>query len=544
MTEIILVLLFQELNIKKGEQRGGLNLSLESLMYIEPNSTIKLYKGVPLSSDYQHTIYFSSKTSQTSYFHSGGATLVATLSKYSYQRKDKGTILIALPIVRLATVNYMAFMNESYENKWIYAFVEGVEYVNNETTKIIYTIDSLQTYMTDMTLKPCFIERTHTKTDVRGEHTQPEPVDGVEICREIASTGLFDEYSASVCLTTESQGIVSGLPTGCIFQTFRITSTYLPAFIKFLNEKISAGKADQILGITLFPTSMTTALQSDEPYSVNFKYTIPTKVGQNYTPRNKKLLTYPYSYLTVESDTDSAIYKYELFTKDDNRLFKITGVGGTNPQITCNPQGYNMGIGMTTENKTDSVVMSSFPQVAFGSDTFKEWMSTQGVYSALNTITGVIGGGAQLVGGATSVLAGNVVGGSMGALNGLNTIANNINPYIQQSRKPPTVHGSSVTSVAVARKTLDFYFKQMTINDESAKAIDDFFDVYGYAYNRVEVPTLSNRPHWTFVKTSNCNVTGDIPNSDVVAIQNIFNNGITFWKNASEVGNYKLDNRV
>ena len=39
-------------------------------------------------------------------------------------------------------------------------------------------------------------------------------------------------------------------------------------------------------------------------------------------------------------------------------------------------------------------------------------------------------------------------------------------------------------------------------------------------------------------------LTGDLPAKDAEAIINIFDNGITFWNNIDEVGNYSLDNTV
>lgn len=74
--------------------------------------------------------------------------------------------------------------------------------------------------------------------------------------------------------------------------------------------------------------------------------------------------------------------------------------------------------------------------------------------------------------------------------------------------------------------------------------IDDYFTMFGYAIKRVKVPNRNSRPHWNYVKTIGCTLTGSIPSDDMKKICNIYNNGITFWKNGSEIGHYELDNTV
>ena len=57
-------------------------------------------------------------------------------------------------------------------------------------------------------------------------------------------------------------------------------------------------------------------------------------------------------------------------------------------------------------------------------------------------------------------------------------------------------------------------------------------------------PSRLARPHWTYVKTLGCTIVGSIPNDDMNAICKIFDNGITWWKYGSEVGQYNLDNHT
>ena len=54
---------------------------------------------------------------------------------------------------------------------------------------------------------------------------------------------------------------------------------------------------------------------------------------------------------------------------------------------------------------------------------------------------------------------------------------------------------------------------------------------------------MKSRPHWNYVKTIDCSISGSVPSDDEKTICNIFDKGITFWKNGNEIGNYSLDNR-
>ena len=100
------------------------------MAYIEPNSTIRLLTGCPLDKTYDHTIYFASQSAQTSYFQS---LTKYTYSNYSYIRQTRTIKVQADAGANLYDCNYLMFKNTSFENKWFYAFVTSIEYVNNYT---------------------------------------------------------------------------------------------------------------------------------------------------------------------------------------------------------------------------------------------------------------------------------------------------------------------------------------------------------------------------------------------------------------------------
>ena len=62
--------------------------------------------------------------------------------------------------------------------------------------------------------------------------------------------------------------------------------------------------------------------------------------------------------------------------------------------------------------------------------------------------------------------------------------------------------------------------------------------------NDVKIPNITGRTNWNFVKTVNCNITGDIPQEDVQTLKNMFDEGETFWHNPSTFLDYSQTNSI
>src|SRR5699024_299081 len=111
-----------------------------------------------------------------------------------------------------------------------------------------------------------------------------------------------------------------------------------------------------------------------------------------------------------------------------------------------------------------------------------------------------------------------------------------------KSTLPPHARGGSGSIINMANQIKGFQFYYAHIRREFAEIIDNYFNVYGYATHLVKVPNRDVRPHWNYVKTVNVSLTGSVPADDMAKLRSIYDNGVTFWKNGDEVGNYALDN--
>ena len=139
---------------------------------IVPNSEVFILKNVPLEPSYDHTIWFDSADQQATAFTT--YALAFYFDKVSYQRYPRPYITLDKTVDELLGCNYLMFRNTGYGEKWFYAFITQVEYISNTTSRIYYTIDIMQTYLFDVNVEQCFVEREHAMSDAIGDNLIPE----------------------------------------------------------------------------------------------------------------------------------------------------------------------------------------------------------------------------------------------------------------------------------------------------------------------------------------------------------------------------------
>lgn len=65
----------------------------------------------------------------------------------------------------LVGYNYVMYQNTHYSNKWFYAFILKMEYINDNMTRIVITTDPFQTWQFDITFMQSFVEREMIATN-------------------------------------------------------------------------------------------------------------------------------------------------------------------------------------------------------------------------------------------------------------------------------------------------------------------------------------------------------------------------------------------
>lgn len=142
-------------------------------MPFQPSTNI--YIGtVPFDPSYRHVRYFSDRDSQQQYF---AALCPMSLRRedYTYQRVDD-SIVVPFNAETLYGYNYCMFKNENYGDRWFYSFITDVEYVNPNSSRLHLSLDIMQTWFPDCTVKACMVDREHVDDDSIGRNLRDEGI--------------------------------------------------------------------------------------------------------------------------------------------------------------------------------------------------------------------------------------------------------------------------------------------------------------------------------------------------------------------------------
>lgn len=514
-------------------------------MYIEPQTNIIILKNVPLDTTYEHTIFFTNVDQQETYFKS---LKKYDLNNYTYQRVQRGVSRVGIQAEKLYDCNYLMFKNAAFGNKWFYAYITSVEYINNVTSQINFELDVMQTWFFEHTPDYCFVEREHTDTDVIGEHIEPENVDVGEY--------VFNSYAAPVNVTdmsvilaivdtedeTVSGNVYDGVYGGATLYAYRLDQ------IDQINAKIEEylQKPDSIQTIYMLPEFLVQGISGKVPsgstgQSLNIQDT-PIAAGASldgYIPKNNKMYTYPYNFINMDNGSGGAlILRYEFF-KDLTPKMIVYGTITQPVQIVAYPADYK-GTQNAPYNSlhAESLQVNSYPMCSWNTDAYKAWV-------AQNTIPVAVNAGGSILGGVLGgILSGNPLTGVSGALNGaLSAATSAISQTYTASIAADLSKGNfNNGNVNTACGLNGFLWGRASVSHQYAKSIDEFFTKFGYAVRRLKIPNRSARPHWNYVKTIGATLTGSVPADDMRKLCSIYDMGVTFWKSGAEVGNYSLDN--
>ena len=568
---------------------------------ITPQTDVYLLK-VPLEIDEINQLTFASATAQYNYFNS---LPKLGFDKFTYQRKD-GTIRIPAQMDDILSYNYVMYRNTAYSSKWFYAFITGMEYVNDSVTAVSIKTDVWMTWEFDLTFKPVLIDREHANTDNPGDNTLPE---GLELGEMVVNGSTTNFGSASNFCTVievamiENEGesgtlsyewddgsttrtttpTLNGIPRGTTPLIVDLDSQ-TPVSIKSVRDAYDiAGLGDAIINVYLLPRSFVPnyhylSLYANRPggtqYSVfhvavpdfssnqidlgTTTITKPTTID-GYTPVNGKMKTYPYMFFNLSNNAGTSLpYRYEDFSSSVS--FKTEATFGASGNVKTTPQNYLKQT--TSDNAMDySITGAKYPICSWKSDSYTNWLTQNAVNMNTAWTRELVSTGVDIVGGAVrGGIAGSLAGGmgaGAGALLGagagvVGTVSSLINlakeqhlAKTQANMVPDQVKGNTGAGDFLwAKYRSPFTYLPMSIKAEYARCIDEFLSQYGYKTNRVKVPNITGRRNWNYVKTVGCYIDADIPQDDLQEIKSMFDKGITFWHNPATFGDYSQNNDI
>ena len=545
---------------------------------ITPSTNLKLLKN-PNNLSNENQLTFSSATTQYNYFNS---LTKLEVEDFTYQRKDY-VIRYNACIDDILDYNYCMYQNEAYGNKWFYAYIQNMRWVNDHVTEITIKTDVFQTFQFELTYKASFIEREHVNNDNVGAHTIPEGLEtGEYVCSSIQSlySGANTTY---ICIS------VTELPPGMNINTFNrqyngiysgvsyiVFETPLAAS-NFLRGMDANGKGESVTSVFIIPTNLTgtltfTTYDITDPSDPNHYYTTQAAVPpysttyvtlatsssitspnslNGYSPKNNKLFCYPYNYFYITNNVGMDIdFHYEDFV-NNTASFKTIGSITPGCSIKCFPLNYkklaDSGTSMNSYNY--GLSGAKYPICSWSSDVYTNWLTQNGINIAGITLNaaqaGYLKGGLQIAAGIGMAASGSAVFGGSMAASGARQIFDTMQENYQHSLIPDSAKGNGNSGdITFSAGNMDIPLYKMCIRSEMAQSIDSYFSMYGYKVNIVKVPNITGRANWNYVKTIGANIEGLIPEFYLNEIKGLFNAGITLWHNSSTFLDYSQSNNI
>ncbi len=554
-------------------------------MAITPQTDLFLVK-CPLQLSNKHQLTFNSKDEQFNYFRSLPRL---ELDQISYIRKDN-IIRFNQHIDSLLEYNYCFYQNENYSNKWFYAFIVRMEYVNDNCTNIYIKQDVWQTWQFDLVYLQSFVEREmiNVADDISGKNLVPE---GLEIGEPIIQSTFSNyDFEPAYVLAYSNNVLIEGETINQTGQTVNGIYSSIPYFVcnpggfkdlmSAINSSGEEGAFSQyivacftvpILAVKseYIPDIPTYILidhdRKENPVTYNVANK-PTNLN-GYVPRNKKLLQYPFTYLAFNpSNSTSKIFRFEDFTSSNVQFEGMSEIN-PNPQVALIPLNYK---GLIGENTQEVVYFGGYPNISSKVDNFNVWLASSSnllqiqekrenlnysqtkAQQQVDVVSGILN---STLGAISTNAGGNIASGMTSLANtGINAISNERNHELNIQELTAQVEAQSLVpdnaSLSGSNSTLLGYqkisqniFATYSIKPEFARKIDKYFDMYGYQTNELKVPNIKNRPNWNYVKTVGCNINGNIPQMDLAEIKELFNSGITLWHSTVNFKNYSANNR-
>lgn len=510
---------------------------------------------------------------------------VAEFSDCSFIKQGVNTIKVGSNYGTVIKANYIAFQNPDYSNKWFFAFIDNIEYVSDSDIRISFIIDEFSTWFSYWTSNQCFVIREHTNNDTVGNNTQPENFELGEyvlngsvvnnvllnpeasgetntqwICFQVSDfpdgSGALTPSLGDDVLGARYGGVYSGLS-----YLFVLDTTHANRLIKCYDK---ANKANAIVAIFQVPVgsisgmtlvnyqdsdnNLITIGTLDSGYDpVTLKPTTLTKPTtiDSFTPVNKKLLTYPYSYFYVTNNAGTEVlYHYEDFNGNPN--FAVKSVISQGCSIKAYPTNYKRGT--NNDGYNYGINAGKLPICPWDSDYFTNYCTANAVNIPLSIVGSVTGG---LVGMASSAMAGSALGVASSAMHGVMGVAQAFAKQYEASMTPDQAKGNTnVGDLNVAMSRFGFTFYPMSIKTEYAQRIDQYFSRYGYRTNLLKQPNITGRANWNYVQVADgenivkSNNEISVPSQSADTINQIFRKGVTIWHDHANIGNFSLSNAI
>lgn len=600
-------------------------------MHYAPEGVID-FGCVPWSNDYSHVRYYNDLSEQAADI---STMMFEHSSDYVYIDKNR-RLKVKLTADQLRHVNYCRFLNASLTQRWVYCFVSDITYVNDNTTEVSLEIDIFQTYLlgVDWHISPCMIERMTVPND--REHSYLF-TDEPDFSMFYTATDEIDNYfnpGGVIAFTTEKPKKENGIetlwgngwatePAGISIDkgVLRASNAFYMKYIKdsddrmitdnfdtFVTGMTYSGAVEAISCIFTVPdfaypgdfegisTTQKSDPTSENTYQVEIALPYRGNTVDGYTPKNRKLLYYPYTFAKItDFNGGSSELRYELLgsgygSKEDLTIaikYEATG--------TCQALVFPVNYAGVHNNLDAGIVTPCGAQCSWSNDQFQTWLAQNQQAMAVSVVTnaasaatgslsvsaasnirsiegavqkygasvaedyGVNLNGSPIKAGVNTLTGGQISNAAlMGGTAASNTALGTLSELSRASKQPSVNRGAASYDLLAMSGMQGIRLLKIQVKREIAEQIDNYFSMFGYSINRVLNPqdNINTRPLWNFIKTVNSmpasatyeastgtpSTGGAGTPADALAIiKGQFDNGITWWHTTSGFGYYNMD---
>lgn len=478
----------------------------------------------------------------------------------TFQRQNR-EMRLPLSMDVAGRYNYGSFVNNG---RTFYCFITEMEYVNDNMTKASYNIDFWHTYQGDIQYRPSFIERklVARSDDIFGKYTLSEPVEVNRwVLKEMDGTNrepyryvMIDSgFPNAPDINRTSYG-----PLECAIHVE--TGNDLSDIMSRLEQMLTrSNNIESLQGVWAVPCRV--PLDKTGGFINGYSLTLPTSIGGRPI-KNKKSLLSPYCFVgCYSSDGGSSTWEIQDVCTDGETV-------NCNVEFSLLPTPELLGypanaFGEPNSNALMSIACDNLPQpnIAINAITISNtlkllgnivgigsaaWMGNAQIGMALNRTPELKknrhGGGGAVSNRALSNVSLNqqmVEAASAGNIGG--AVTNMADTALHMQAIVGTKGAGASASAQLMVVGLNFAL--FVPDDESFKAVDDFFSRYGYAIGEIQDIELNNRSLFEYVKTQDASIS--VPNAPVdaeIAIKELFDSGLTLFHDYQYFKRYDMFN--
>lgn len=499
----------------------------------QPQTTISFCADTGVTRDQKP--YFSSNSGMISWL--GGKVKFAD-SQLSYQRADERQYTVVQHnYYDMLECDVMYWANTGFSSKYLVALITGIEWVNPETTKVYFEIDPYCSFCGEIEWQQCMVEREHVNNDWTDGQPNwnnigiPEKIDGSPVT--IINQLVFPMIPSRFIVISPFKGnppqySVSGMVQDGIYSGLNMTAFNTADEVDAFINEVAANpdlNLNDIVGVISVPAYFLNEEEWDVA-NINAPWIV---LQDRYN--NSKVYSSQYCMFRIEGIAGKARdFLPELMGKNGlatpqtgvrGRANIMGGLGGIAAYV-YNYKGIE-------DDLEDAFMVTDLPQgVWLGAN----WLDNgiKNAITAIDTGTAAIKGAAGGAALGTAIMpgVGTVVGGVLGGLSGAASGVGALADAAKQSLKVGGDQNASA-NIAVGFGAYRICVRWYVSPQATMEAIDSYFDRFGYAVGKIKVPNVNTRPLWNYVKTVEAHIGGDIPANYREDIEDMLNNGVTFW---------------